>query len=132
MPAIAYKISYNQTVCNNYNGGLNSFYVKGIKKTKRFLGGVSLNVLLLVMVTVTGIGPYIALRCSAVSLDSDIRNLKQSLKGLTEQNNTLETTVSKDFSPVQITSWAKTNNFIAVKDFVPLVLNNTNSVALTK
>ncbi|MCX6737127.1 MAG: hypothetical protein NTX26_00035 [Candidatus Parcubacteria bacterium] len=132
MPAIAYKISYNQNTYDNNGGGFNGLYFKGIKKTKRLLGGISLNALLFVIAIILCVGPYIALRCGAVSMDSEIKNLKQSLLGLVEANNTLETTVSKSLSPAQIVNWAKTNNFVEVNDFYPLVLNNTSSVALTK
>ena len=132
MPAIAYRISYNQNANDSYNGGFNGLYSKGIKKTKRLLGGISLNALLFIITIIVCVAPYIALRCGAVSMDSEIKNLKQSLLGLVEANNTLETDVSKSLSPAQIVSWAKTNNFIEVSDFYPLVLNNTSSVALTK
>lgn len=133
MSALAYRANYNQNANDNgYSGGFNSLYFKGIKKTKRLLGGISLNALLLVIAVIVCVGPYIALRCGAVSMDNEIKNLKQSLLGLVEANNTLETDVSKSLSPAQIVSWAKTNNFVEVNDFYPLVLNNTSSVALTK
>lgn len=132
MSAIAYRISYNQNANDSYSGGFNGLYSKGIKKTKRLLGGISLNALLFIIAIIVCVGPYIALRCGAVSMDSEIKSLKQSLAGLTEKNNKLETVVSKDLSPAQMVSWAKANNFIEVNDFYPLVLNNTSSVALTK
>lgn len=132
MSAIAYRANYNQSTYDSYSGGFNSLYFKGIKKTKRLLGGISLNVLLTIIAITACFAPYIALRCGAVSLDSEIKNLKQSLAGLTEKNNTLETKVSKGLSPAQIVSWAKANHFIEVNDFYPVVLNNTSSVALTK
>jgi hypothetical protein len=132
MSAIAYRANYNQNAYDSYNGGFNSLYFKGVKKTKRLLGGISLNVLLIVVAITACFGPYIALRCGVVSLDSEIKNLKQSLVGLTENNNTLETKVSRSLLPAQIVSWAKANHFVEVNDFYPVILNNTNSVALTK